>query len=47
MNMALIYNKIINKPNMEKIQNVLKLSNEADEATIVAEIEKRIMLMLS
>jgi ATP-dependent protease ClpP protease subunit len=40
-NMALIYNKIINKPNMEKIQNVLKLSNEADEAAIVAEIEKK------
>jgi ATP-dependent protease ClpP protease subunit len=40
-NMAIIYNKIINKPNMEKIQNVLKLSNEADEAAIVAEIEKK------
>lgn len=40
-NMALIYNKIINKPNMEKIQNVLKLTNEADEAAIVAEIEKK------
>ncbi len=39
--MQLIYNKIINKPNMEKIQNVLKLSNEADEAAIVAEIEKK------
>lgn len=38
--MALIYNKIINKPNMEKIQNVLNLSNEADETAIVAEIEK-------
>jgi ATP-dependent protease ClpP protease subunit len=40
-NMAIIYNKIINKPKMEKIQNVLKLSNEADEAAIVAEIEKK------
>jgi len=40
-NMALIYNKIINKPNMEKITNVLKLSNEVDEASIVAEIEKK------
>ncbi len=40
-NMAIIYNKIINKPNMEKIQNVLKLSNKADEAAIVAEIEKK------
>jgi ATP-dependent protease ClpP protease subunit len=40
-NMAFIYNKIINKPNMEKIQNVLKLSNESDEATIVAAIEDK------
>jgi ATP-dependent protease ClpP protease subunit len=41
-NMAIIYNKIINKkPNMEKVTNVLKLSNEADEATIVAAIEQK------
>lgn len=41
-NMALIYNKIINnKPKMEKVINLLKLSNEADEAAIVAEIEKK------
>jgi ATP-dependent protease ClpP protease subunit len=41
-NMALIYNKIINKkPNMEKVTNLLKLSNEADEATIVAAIEEK------
>jgi ATP-dependent protease ClpP protease subunit len=40
-NMAIIYNKIINKPNMEKIQNVLKLSNEASEETIVSAIEEK------
>jgi ATP-dependent protease ClpP protease subunit len=41
-NMALIYNKIINKkPTMEKVTNMLKLSNEADEATIVAAIEQK------
>jgi ATP-dependent protease ClpP protease subunit len=40
-NMAIIYNKIINKPNMEKIQNVLKLSNEATEETIVSAIEEK------
>lgn len=41
-NMALIYNKIINKkPNMEKVTNLLKLSNEADEAAIVAAIEEK------
>jgi len=40
-NMAIIYNKIINKPNMEKIQNVLKLSNEADETAIVSAIEEK------
>lgn len=40
-NMAIIYNKLINKPNMEKITNLLKLSNEANEDTIVAEIEKK------
>jgi hypothetical protein len=39
--MAIIYNKIINKPNMEKIQNVLKLSNEASEETIVSAIEEK------
>jgi ATP-dependent protease ClpP protease subunit len=41
INMAIIYNKIINKPNMEKIQNVLKLSNEASEETIVSAIEEK------
>lgn len=40
-NMAIIYNKIINKPNMEKIQNVLKLSNEATEEIIVSAIEEK------
>lgn len=40
-NMAIIYNKLINKPNMEKITNLLKLSNEATETEIVAEIEKK------
>ena len=40
-NMALIYNKIINKKPMEKVTNLLKLSNEADEATIVAAIEEK------
>lgn len=38
-NMALIYNKLINKPNMEKINNVLKLKNEATEENVVAAIE--------
>lgn len=41
-NMVLIYNKLItNKPNMEKITNVLKLSNEANEEAIVAAIEEK------
>lgn len=40
-NMAIIYNKIINKPNMEKITNVLKLSNEATEETIVSAIVEK------
>lgn len=39
--MQLIYNKIINKPNMEKITNVLKLSNEATEETIVSAIVEK------
>ena len=39
--MAIIYNKIINKPNMEKITNVLKLSNEAAEETIVSAIVEK------
>lgn len=40
--MALIYNKLINKkPNMEKITNVLNLSNEATEVEIVAAIEDK------
>ena len=38
-NMALIYNKLINKPNMEKINTVLKLKNEATEENAVAAIE--------
>jgi ATP-dependent Clp protease protease subunit len=38
-NMALIYNKLINKPNMEKINNVLKLKNEATEENAIAAIE--------
>lgn len=40
-NMAIIYNKLINKPNMEKITNVLKLSNEANEEAIVSAIEEK------
>ena len=40
-NMVIIYNKIVNKQNMEKIQNVLKLSNEADETAIVSAIEEK------
>lgn len=41
-NMVLIYNKLItNKPNMEKITNVLKLSNEANEEAIVSAIEEK------
>jgi ATP-dependent protease ClpP protease subunit len=38
-NMALIYNKLINKPNMEKINSVLKLKNEATEENAVSAIE--------
>lgn len=41
-NMAIIYNKYINKqPKMEKITNVLKLKNEADESEIVVAIENK------
>ena len=40
--MALIYNKLINKkPKMEKVTNVLNLSNEATEVEIVAAIEDK------
>lgn len=38
-NMAIIYNKLINKPNMEKINAVLKLKNEATEENVVSAIE--------
>lgn len=40
--MAFIYNKLINKkPKMEKITNMLNLSNEATEVEIVATIEDK------
>lgn len=40
--MAFIYNKLINKkPKMEKITNMLNLSNEATEVEIVAAIEDK------
>lgn len=37
--MASIYNKLINKPNMEKVNAVLKLKNEASEDSAVSAIE--------
>lgn len=41
-NMAIIYNKIINnKPNMEKVTNLLNLSNEANEEAIVSAIAEK------
>lgn len=40
--MQLIYNKIINnKPNMEKVTNLLNLSNEANEDAIVSAIAEK------